>query len=127
MLRYRLVYQFDAATWLSQAQTNIKVLTIRECSNRFYSAFDFLVDAFNGVACPDLFPVFSWIVHICERLFDAFLHFLGSDRQLHFAELLCYKSNFSRADFLLSWAWMAFSIIVTVRIFVLGVTVNTLR
>ena len=62
-------------------------LTVRESPNRFCMALDFPVNPFCCVVGSDPVPVFGWIVHVCERLFDAFFNFVCSLGKLHFTEL----------------------------------------
>ena len=87
---------------------------VRETAHYTSTATDIPVEPLDDIVGADTCPVFTGEIAIGQRLFNAFPHLLGSHFQFYGAQLLHYDLGFLPGRFLLSLAWIALSILVTV-------------
>ena len=90
--------------------------TVRETAHYPGAAVDLPVELLNDIVGTDASPVFAPSPHFLSSLF-----------QLHGTQLLHRGFDFLPSGFLLSWAWIALSILATSFTLERGVTENTLR
>ena len=113
-------------------------VSVREATHYTGAASDLSIQPLNHIVGADAGPVLAGEITVSQSLLNAILHLLGSFFQLHGAHLAASFSfmernsstttlTFSRAAFLLSWAWIALSILATSFTLERGVTEKTLR
>ena len=99
----------------------------RDAAHPTGTAADLPVESFNNVIGTDASPVLAGKIAVGQRLLNAILYLLAASFSFMERSSSTTDLAFSRAAFLLSWAWTALSIFATSFTLERGVTENTLR
>ena len=102
-------------------------IAIREAAHYSGAAANLPVEPFHDIVGADTSPVLAGKVAVSKRLFNAVFYLLGSLAQLHGTKLLHHRFSLLPSSLLLSWAWIALSILATNFTLERGVTEKTLR
>ena len=102
-------------------------IAVREAANHTGVAADLPVQPFNDIISTDASPVLTGEITVSQSLLNAVLHLPGGLFQFHGTQLLHHCLGLLPGGFLLSWAWIALSILATSFTLERGVTENTLR
>ena len=100
---------------------------VRKCSDHPCPASDLTVHPLDYIVGSDLHSMLGGKVTVGQRFLDTRLNLLRSLRQLHGLQFRNHCGSLFTGCFLLSWAWIAFSIFATFLTLDLGTTENIFR